>query len=86
VPSALVGLDFDPVKMKESVRRSRGFRLANLKMFEDAEATATDDGVRSKIIHFRKALSAVIERLDEKERRLDEMIRTGKIPYGSKFI
>jgi hypothetical protein len=83
IPSAVIGLDFDPKKMKDSVQRSRRFRMANLKMFEDAEAKTTHDTARAKIAHYKRGLLEVIGRLNQKEDMLDEMIRSGRIPYGS---
>jgi len=68
-----------------SVQKSRGYRLNILTRFEIAEATTTEDVVKEKIRHYKKGLLHVINRLDEKEKELDEMIRTGVIPYGKTF-
>ncbi|MBV9693215.1 MAG: hypothetical protein JO261_05900 [Alphaproteobacteria bacterium] len=84
-PSAIVGPDFDPHAMKASCQRSRKLRLDNLGMFEKSEADA-DDQTKAKIAHYKKGLLHVIARLDEKERKLDRMIETGQIPYGSTFL
>jgi len=54
-------------------------------MFEKSEADA-DDQTKAKIAHYKKGLLHVIARLDEKERKLDRMIETGQIPYGSTFL
>jgi hypothetical protein len=36
-----------------------------------------------KIRHYKRGLEEVIERLHAKEAALDQMIATGRIPYGT---
>jgi 5'-3' exonuclease len=85
LPAALVTPGFDPQKFKISVQRSRRFRLANLQLFEAAEATAKTPEAKRKISHYMRGLQKVIQRLDDKEKALDKMIKTGIIPYGIIF-
>ena len=85
IPAAIVDSSFDPRRCKESVQRSRVFRTEALKQFEIAEERAKSEEVRRKIGHFKRGLQDVLARLDEKEKRLDDMISTGLIPYGTVF-
>ncbi len=83
VPAAAITQGFNPVDFKAAIMRSIGFRTANLAQFEAAAAKATDPTIRAKINFYKSGLEGVIAALHAKERLIDEMIRTGRIPYGS---
>ena len=83
VPSAFVGQDFNPHYWKEPLQISLGHRQANLAAFEEAERKATDEGVKNKIRHYKRGLEEVINSLRDKDAKLDNMIATGRIPYGT---
>ncbi|MHA6689311.1 hypothetical protein [Devosia sp. A449] len=81
-PAALIDLDFDPVKWKASVAGSLGYREATLACYDVAEMDAPGERERAKIRHYKRGLEEAISRLRVKAARLDEMIATGRIPYG----
>jgi hypothetical protein len=83
VPSALINLDFDPRRWKASVDLSLSFRLSTLARYEAADQNAPGEKERLKIRHYKRGLEDAIARLHQKGARLDEMIETGVIPYGS---
>jgi hypothetical protein len=81
-PAALINLDFDPVKWKASVDRSLGYRETTLAGYDAAEMAAPGEKERAKIRHYKRGLEEAIARLRVKAARLDDMIATGRIPYG----
>ncbi len=83
VPSSVIRQDFNPNSKKESLQRSLGLRQSNLAAFDEAERKATDEKVKQKIKHYKRELEKVIQSLRDKEAALDDMIATGKIPYGT---
>jgi len=74
---------FDPAKFLDNVRESIGYRQRDLKKFQDAETAATDDRAKRKIRHYSAGIEDVIEHLRGKERRAEQMLATGNIPWGS---
>jgi hypothetical protein len=83
IPSTFVQPGFDPSQWRVSVERSLRLRRNTLARFEEAERAAPDERARRKNSHYRKGLEEVIDRLNGKLQALDEMVATGKIPYGT---
>jgi hypothetical protein len=82
-PAALIEFGFDPQKWKDSVSRSLGYRRLTLAAYEAAELEAPQERDRQKVRHYKKGLEQAIAALEAKDARLDDMIATGRIPYGS---
>jgi hypothetical protein len=86
VPSTVVGRDFSPQKFIESVRRSVGYREANLQALELAEANAPTEREQAKVRHYMRGIEEVIAALRAKEAFVQKIIDTGIIPYGAAII
>lgn len=85
IPAALITADFDPMKWKASIARSLGYRMSTLAAYEAADTEVPGEKERTKIRHYKRGLEEAIARLRAKEARVDEMISTGRIPYGGMF-
>ncbi len=74
---------FNPTHFLENVRKSIGYRQRDLQRFQDAEAAAPNERAKRKIRHYSAGIEEVIDHLRGKERRAEQMIATGNIPWGS---
>jgi hypothetical protein len=83
IPSAFIQSGFDPHRWKNAVQVSMRHRKENLEIFEKAERLAVDESVKRKIRHYKRGLEEVVQHLISKEAALDQMIATGRIPYGT---
>lgn len=73
IPSALITADFDFEKFLEDIRRSRGFREANLSELAAAEAAAPSERAKAKVRHYMRGMQMVIDALHRKEAMIQRL-------------
>lgn len=81
--SALIQPGFEPLKWKVRVEANLINYEARVKDFEELKGKAPDDRARAKIAYYVAGIGEVVQRLEEKKARLEDMIASENIPYGS---